>query len=58
MTDDDHRPDVVLAAIPMTLFAAYGIGTVLDARLVAVLVAVGVCYLLMADGLFWHGPTD
>ena len=56
MTDGGSHPDFILAVIPTTLFAAYVVGAVLDAGLVAVMVAVGICYLLMVDGLFWHGP--
>ncbi len=58
MTDGYQHPDVVLAFIPMTLFTAYGVGTAVGARLVATIVSVGVCYLLMVDGLFWHGPAN
>ncbi|WP_160163114.1 hypothetical protein [Halorubrum californiense] len=58
MTDGYQHPDVVLAFIPMTLFTAYGVGTAVGARLIATLAAVGVYYLLMVDGLFWHGPAD
>ena len=58
MTSDHRHPDFVLAAIPMTLFAAYGVGTVFQSRLVTVMAAVGACYFLMLDGLFWHSPTE
>ena len=58
MTDGYQHPDLVLAFIPVTLFGAYGVGTAVGARLVATLAAVGVCYLLMVDGLFWHGPAN
>lgn len=58
MTGGYQHPDFVLAFIPMTLFGAYGVGTVVGARLVAIMAAVGVCYLLMVDSLFWHGPID
>ena len=57
MTDEYHHPDFVLAFIPMTLLAAYGVGTTLDVPLVAIVAAIGICYLLMVDGLFWHGPA-
>jgi hypothetical protein len=58
MADGHHYPDVVLTAIPLTLVVAYGAGTLLDARLVVATAAVGICYFLMADGLFWHGPSE
>lgn len=58
MTDGYQHPDFVLGFIPMALFGAYGVGVAVSARFVATMVAVGVCYLLMVDCLFWHGPTD
>ena len=58
MTGGYQHPDFVLAFIPMALFAAYGVGTAVGARLVATMAAVGVCYFLMVDSLFWHDPTD
>ncbi|PHQ45985.1 hypothetical protein DJ68_09795 [Halorubrum sp. C3] len=58
MTSDHRHPDFVLAAIPMTLFAAYGVGTVFQTWLVTVMAAVGICYGLMMDRLFWHSPTE
>ena len=58
MTDRHRHPDIVLAFIPMTLVGAYAVGTAVGARLVATTAAIGVCYLLMVDGLFWHGPGE
>lgn len=58
MTDRYDHPDFVLAFIPLALLVAYSVGTAIDARLVAITTAVGFCYLVMADGLFWHAPTE
>ena len=58
MSDTYQYPDFVLTIIPVTIVSAYGLGTALDAQFVAVTAAVGMCYLLIADGLFWHGPAE
>lgn len=58
MADQHQHPDFVLTVIPVALFGAYSVGRVVDARFVAITIAVGLCYLVMADGLLWHAPTD
>lgn len=58
MTNQDQHPDFVLAFIPVTLITAYSVGAAAEARLMAITTAVGFCYLVIADGLFWHTPTD
>lgn len=58
MSDQYRHPDLVLTVIPVALFAAYGVGRIVDAHHVAIAIGVGLCYLVMADGLLWHAPTD
>ena len=56
MANGHHYPDIVLIGIPLMLVVAYGVETLLDAHLVVTTAVVGICYFLMVDGLFWHGP--
>lgn len=58
MTDQYRHPDFVLTFIPIVLFIAHTVGRIVDARLVAITIGVGLCYLVMVDGLLWHAPTD
>ena len=58
MSDTDQHPDFVLTFVPVTTLSAYAFGTAINARFGAVMAAAGLCYLVIADGLFWHGPID
>ena len=58
MSDTDQHPDFVLMFVPVTTLSAYAFGTAINARFGAVMAAAGLCYLVIADGLFWHRPAE
>jgi len=58
VSDRYQYPDFVLFIILIIIFTAHVLGTAFDSRLVAVMAAVGMCYVLIMDGMFWHGPVD
>lgn len=58
MVDQYQHPDFVLTVIPVALFSAYSVGQVVDARFTSIAIAIGLCYLVLIDGLLWHAPTE
>ncbi|MFP4218823.1 MAG: hypothetical protein ACLFR6_08320 [Salinarchaeum sp.] len=53
------RADLLLMLIPLTFALISGAGTIaLDSWIPSTAGASLACCVLIADGLFWHPPTD